>query len=355
MTLQSPDPKPLVSVCMAICNEEKYIANTLKSIQAQTHENIEVLIFDNNSTDQTVAICRDFCQSDGRFNLYQNTFNIGQVYNFNRCLAPASADFIAIRSGNDLVEPRYVEKTLSLLLHDPEMGLAYTRNLQIDPEGALLDSNYPDDSYFETTSSDPVAAGTEVMRCFIHPASYFGLYRKALLDRLQPLRHIFGSDKIFVCEASLYSSIGCVAESLSYERKHQRQSSLRNIFSKDAVYQVPEESLFARFEGTAPFTDMIWGFTDMFSRAAIETREKTQLCHEAHSMFCDHYGRQLANEKQRVLDIFENNKDHLLRDEAHRILNLNRHNFLYRVMRMMFIFPNDEDLKALTGELSALL
>ncbi|RLA43314.1 MAG: hypothetical protein DRR04_07050 [Gammaproteobacteria bacterium] len=355
MTLLSTDTRPLVSVCMAICNEEKYLTDTLKSIQAQTHENFEVLIFDNNSTDQTVSICRDFCQADGRFKLYQNTFNVGQVYNFNRCLAPASADFIAIRSGNDLIEPRYLEKTLSLLLDDPAMGLAYTRSLKIDPDGALLDNDYPDDSYFETTCSDPVAAGTEVMRCFIHPAPYFGLYRKGLLDRLQPLRHIFGSDKIFICEASLYSSIGCVAESLSHERRHQRQASLRGIFSKDAVYQIPQKSIFARFETTAPFTDMIWGFTDMFSRAAIGNREKSQLCHNAHSMFFDHYQRQLASEKQRVLDIFENNRDHLLRDETHRILNLNRHHLLHRVTRMLFIYPSDADLKALAHKLAALL
>ncbi|RKX39794.1 MAG: hypothetical protein DRP64_13775 [Verrucomicrobia bacterium] len=355
MTVKASDNQPLVSVCMAICNEEKYIADTLKSIQAQTHENFEVLIFDNNSTDQTVSICRDFCQSDRRFKLYQNTFNVGQVYNFNRCLTPATADFIAIRSGNDLVEPRYLEKTLTLLLDDPGMGLAYTRCLKIDRDGNLIDKNYSDGSFFETTCADPAAAGTTIMRCFIHPAAYFGLYRKNLLDRLQPLRHSFGGDKIFICEASLYSSIGCVAEPLCYERKHQRQASLRNIFSEDAVYQLPEESVFARYECIAPFTDMIWGFTDMFSRAVIGEREKAQLCNNAYTVFFHHYREKLDAEKQRVLNIFELNKNQLLRDQAHRVLTLNRHNFLHRVRQMLFIFPTDESLKAISQELSELL
>jgi len=355
MTVKANDSQPLIGVCMAICNEEKYIAGTLQSIQAQTHENFEALIFDNNSTEETVAICQDFCQSDRRFKLHQSTYNVGQVYNFTRCTAAASADFIAIRSGNDLIEPRYLEQTLALLLDDPGIGLAYTRCLKIDRDGNLIDNSYPDASFFETTCTDPVAAGTTIMRCFIHPAAYFGLYRKNLLDRLQPLRHSFGGDKIFICEASLYSSIGCVAEPLCYERRHQRQASLRNIFSEDSVYQLPEESVFARYESIAPFTDMIWGFTDMFSRAKIGDREKAQLCNNAYTVFFHHYREKLDAEKLRVLDIFVRNKDQLLQDQAHRVLNLNRHNFLHRVRRMLFIFPNDAQLKALMRELSELL
>lgn len=355
MTVKPTANKPLISVCMAICNEEQYIANTLASIQAQTHENFEVLMFDNNSTDETVSICQEFCTSDRRFSLYQNTFNVGQVYNFNRCLSPASGDFIAIRSGNDLIEPGYLEKTLDLLLNNPDTGLAYTRSLQIDPQGHLIDSHYPDASYFETTCADPVAAGTKVMRCYIHPAAYFGLYRKSLLDRLQPLRHVFGGDKIFICEASLYSAIGCIPDVLCYERKHQRQASLRGIFSEDAVYQLPEESVFARFEGITPFTDMIWGFTEMFSRAAIDGPAKAQLCHNAHSVFFNYYKKKLDNEKRKLLDIFKDNKDRLLQPETHRILNLSRHNLLHRVRRIQFIFPQDLELKALSNALSELL
>jgi glycosyltransferase involved in cell wall biosynthesis len=355
MTVDKIDHQPLISVCMAIRNEEKYIAATLQSIQAQTHENFEVLIFDNNSTDDTVPICQDFCASDRRFKLFQNSFNIGQVYNFNRCMAPASADFIAIRSGNDLVEPEYLEKTLAVLLDDPVTGLAYTRCLKIDSDGNTMDSHYHEDSFFETACDNQVAAGTTAMKCFVHPAPYFGLYRKSLLDRLQPLRHIFGSDKIFICEASLYASIACIKEPLCFERRHRRQATLPDIFSEDAVYQLSATSVFARFEGITPLADMVWGFTDMFSRAQIGEQEKAQLCNNAYTLFFNHYREKLDAERARILDIFERNRDQMTGDASHRIWVLNRHRFLHRVRRMLFIFPNDAELKTLTAKLSELL
>jgi len=340
---------------MAVRNEEKYIADTLRSIQAQTHENFEALIFDNDSNDATAAICLDFCRTDSRFRLYRHRFNVGQVYNFSRCTNAATADYIAIRSGNDLLAPRYLEMTLGMLQRDPEMGLAYSQSCKIDPDGALMSSNYPLASYFETRCADPVAAAEAVMRCFIHPAPYFGLYRKQLLDRLQPLRHVFGGDKMFICEAALYAAIGCVAEPLSHERKHRRQNSLSTIFSEDAVFQVRGGSLFSRFEDLTPFADMIWGFTDMFCRAGIAEKAKGQLCQKAHGIFFEHYREQLDVERRGVLGMFENNRDQLLREKNHRIFNLARHNFLHRVMRMRFIFPRDDELENLTRELSELL
>ena len=63
----------LISVIVAAYNREKYIADTLKSIQAQTFKDFECLIVDDNSTDSTVnIILEQFCKKDKRFKLYVN-------------------------------------------------------------------------------------------------------------------------------------------------------------------------------------------------------------------------------------------------------------------------------------------
>lgn len=355
MTASGTATNPIVSVCVPVRNEQKYIANTLDTIQKQTHENFEVLIFDNCSTDDTVEICRNYCESDGRFKLFQNQFNVGQIYNFNRCLAPAAGEFVAIRSGNDPMQPDYLKKTLALLRDDPGMGLVYSRNLQIDVNGETLEKQYLDASYFETSSDEPVAAAATVMKRFFHPASFFGVYRKSLLDRLQPLRHIFGSDKIFVCEASLYSSIGCVQEVLSFERRHQRQASLEDIFSEDAVYELPQQSIYASYEGITPIADMIWGFAVMISRAAIDNNAKARLCQISHAVLGNHYSDNLKKEKQRVLGIFANNRELFTNEATNRILNLNRHNYLECVKRIQFTFPLDHQLSTVSRAITGLL
>ncbi|MEM6582973.1 MAG: glycosyltransferase family 2 protein [Pseudomonadota bacterium] len=340
---------------MPVRNEENYIADTLRSLQAQTLEQFELLIFDNASSDATVSICRQFCESDSRIKLYESTCNIGQINNFNRCTKPAVADFVGICSGNDLLHPDYLKETFNAIIKDPALGLVYTRTATIDANDKIAERQHASETYFETHCDDPVRAGSSVISRFFHPASFFGLYRRSTLERLQPLRHIFGSDKIMVCEASLYANIACIPVALSSERKHDRQSSLVDIFSEDSTYGVSERSIFAKYESTAPMADMIWGFTDMFSRADILNKHKAALCEAAYSFLKDHYRDELQAEYARALDIFANNKSILLGSSEDRVLMLNRINFLQRVGRLQFVFPGDKELQSISHTISRLV
>ena len=65
----------MVSICLATFNGEKYIYDTLKSIQHQTYKDFEVIIVDDYSTDNTVNIIMEFVFNDNRFKLYINNSN----------------------------------------------------------------------------------------------------------------------------------------------------------------------------------------------------------------------------------------------------------------------------------------
>lgn len=345
----------LISICMPVRNEEAYIADTLRSIQEQTLDQFELLIFDNASIDSTVAICNQFAESDARIKVFKSASNVGQINNFNKCTSPALGEFIAIRSGNDPIYPDYLQQTLNAMREDESLGIVYTRATTIDSESRIAARQHAEETYFETRCENPVRAGKQVISRFFHPASFFGVYRRQLLQRLQPLKHIFGSDKIMVCEAALYAGIGCIDDELCYERKHKRQATLVNIFSEDAAYGLPERSIFAKFESTAPIADMIWGFTDMFSRAAIENKQKAALCDAAYDFLSNHYHDELQAEHARMLEIFDNNKDFLLRSSSDRILMLNRINFLQRLKRVQFVFPHNRELRSIMRAISELI
>ena len=64
------DSRPLISICIPCYNGAEFIARTLQSVLTQSLDNVEIIIGDNKSTDDSVAIVRGF--SDRRIKLFQN-------------------------------------------------------------------------------------------------------------------------------------------------------------------------------------------------------------------------------------------------------------------------------------------
>ncbi|MDZ7835026.1 MAG: glycosyltransferase family A protein [Alkalibacterium sp.] len=58
----------LVSIIMPIYNAEDYLRENLEAIRNQTYKNLEVLLVDDGSTDQSATIAQEFCEKDARFN-----------------------------------------------------------------------------------------------------------------------------------------------------------------------------------------------------------------------------------------------------------------------------------------------
>ena len=345
----SRSKQPLVSFCMPVYNEQKYIADTLECLKKQTYRNIEVLILDNCSTDDTPEICRKFTR-DRRFRLMRNGANIGQVHNFNRCYGMASGDFVALLSGNDLVAPDYTEKLLEPMLREPGVGLSYAKCRFIDEDSNPIRS-LKEDAYFTTDVEDPVNAATVVMARFFFTAAVFGLYRRDLIERLQPFRHTYGSDAIFVCEASLYASIRHSDEELFSARQHGQIKDLVNLHSEDWVRRQPSHSSFQKFERLTPYIDLLWGHLDMIGRAQIGEKDKGKLCQRACVIFRGRFGKYMDVERDQIFDGYARNEKVLTGAASDIRYVLLRLNFLERVKRAVVALPDDERLRDLAKAL----
>jgi len=109
--------KPLVSVIMTVFNEEKNIERALKSLLEQTYKNIEVIIFDDCSTDNTVGIIEAFFSNnkDLKYVLVKKDKNVGTYYNKNEALDIAKGDFITFIDGDDEYLPKKIENELYTL------------------------------------------------------------------------------------------------------------------------------------------------------------------------------------------------------------------------------------------------
>jgi glycosyltransferase involved in cell wall biosynthesis len=112
---------PLVSICIPVYNGESFIYKTLNSAVNQTYKNLEIIIFDNCSTDKTTEIIKTF--KDSRIMYHINNINCGAKNNFNKCIESANGEFILLLMADDLIKPNAIEKQVDALLNNPDVSL----------------------------------------------------------------------------------------------------------------------------------------------------------------------------------------------------------------------------------------
>lgn len=127
---------PLVCICVPTYNVEHTIAETIRSLLAQTYANIVIYIVDNCSTDGTLAIARRF--EDPRITVHANTENVGPMGNFDRCLALATGEYTALFHGDDVYEADIVERQIEFFRQHPTAGGVFTQARLIDETGAEI-------------------------------------------------------------------------------------------------------------------------------------------------------------------------------------------------------------------------
>jgi glycosyltransferase involved in cell wall biosynthesis len=115
---------PLVSICIPVYNAEPYILKTLSSALNQTYKNLEIIIFDNCSTDKTAEIIRTF--KDSRITYYLNDKNYGAFINFQKCVEAGNGEFIKLLNADDLLKPNAIEMQANILIKYPDVSLCIT-------------------------------------------------------------------------------------------------------------------------------------------------------------------------------------------------------------------------------------
>lgn len=118
-----------VSIITALYNHEKYIADAIESVVAQTYNDWELLIWDDGSTDKSREIAEKYAVKDPRVKVFTHSknANLGQENTRNAALDRASGELICLLDSDDL----YYSRKLELLVpcfNQSEVGLAYGRH-----------------------------------------------------------------------------------------------------------------------------------------------------------------------------------------------------------------------------------
>lgn len=105
----------LVSIIMPSYNCTCFVKETIRSVQAQTYKNWELIFVDDCSNDDTISIVENLQLSDKRIRAFQNKRNSGAAVSRNNALLEAKGRWIAFLDSDDLWEPEKLEKQVRFM------------------------------------------------------------------------------------------------------------------------------------------------------------------------------------------------------------------------------------------------
>jgi glycosyltransferase involved in cell wall biosynthesis len=131
--LRSLPAQPLVSILVSNYNYGHFIGDTIKSALDQTYSNLELIICDDGSTDNSVQIIEEYARQDSRLHLIRKD-NGGQASGFNAAFAASRGEIIALLDSDDLFLPRKVERVVADFQVHPDCGLGLQRVIRMSAD-----------------------------------------------------------------------------------------------------------------------------------------------------------------------------------------------------------------------------
>jgi len=115
---------PLVSVLMTAYNREQFIAEAIESVLGSRMPDLELIVVDDQSSDETLAIAQRFAELDDRVRVYQNQKNLGDYPNRNRAAKFARGTYLKYVDSDDRLRPNGLDVMIAAMERYPEAGFA---------------------------------------------------------------------------------------------------------------------------------------------------------------------------------------------------------------------------------------
>lgn len=205
----------LVTIGLPIFNGERTVEQVVRSAMAQDHQNLEIVIADNASTDDTETICRDLAASDDRIVYVRRPENVGLVPNFLDTLAMARGVWFRWIGDGDLIEPTYVSRCLAVAEADERVVLVSTQIAYGLADGTSTSTVY---QRAELASPDPAVRFAEMLRLltsgYAELDPLYSLLRRDPIGRL-PFPRILRGDEVYAARMALAGPWGHIPEVLA--------------------------------------------------------------------------------------------------------------------------------------------
>lgn len=213
---------PLTAICTPVYNGEKYLAETMECVQAQTYPNLIHVIVDNASTDATPAIIDRYRAGRVPLHVTRNPSTISANDNLNRVIStiPADTRYLRVLCADDIILPQATERMVAIMERDPGVGLVAAAEVDKGwrewPPGEIFDGRATVAAYFRD----------ELPTSFAHC-----VFRREFFDRRAPayFEDFNTNDVDFALAVMCEAKIGYVQEPQVSTRVHEATITSREM------------------------------------------------------------------------------------------------------------------------------
>ena len=221
----NPNNKPFVSIVTPVYNTEKYLAECIDSVLAQTYQNWEYIIVDNCSTDKSPLIAESYACKDSRIKIHYNEQFLRIIPNWNhalRLISPQSK-YCKVVHADDWLFPECIERMVQLAEANPSVGIVGSYRLD---EAVVNCDGLP--------YTQKVVSGKEICRRSLLNGDYFFGSPTTLLlqsDLIRKGASFYNEDFIHADNEVCYQILknhdfGFVHQVLSFTRRHNETNTM---------------------------------------------------------------------------------------------------------------------------------
>jgi GT2 family glycosyltransferase len=223
---------PKVSVVVTNYNYSEYIDDCLQSVSRQTYPDLECIVVDDHSSDDSMEKIRHFIENDKShvvFRLIRHESTRGQYAGFRTGIKNADGPFVTFLDADDLLLPDFVSEHVRVHVSCPPVAFTSSNQYQIDSKGQLIGGNHPD---LHTQGAYRSVATVSLRRSFwVWATTSSMMFRRTVLDYV-----LSDADDAFkkcadnyVCHfAALLGGSLLIPSVLGCYRRHQRNTFSNN-------------------------------------------------------------------------------------------------------------------------------
>ena len=217
--------KPLVSIGLPVFNGEDFLESSIDTLLSQSYKNIEVIVCDNASTDNTQVIVERYCSKDARVKYYRHEKNLGAALNYNSTFDMSSGRYFKWAAHDDIIHENYIEQCVIAMEQDKSISLVQPLTGQIDGNGVVTGHLYTS----HETVIPKTTSNIELYRILIQDRGawvrIFGLIRSSILKNTPLIDNYVGSDLTLLGELGLNGNVRDIDSVLFWRREHAETST----------------------------------------------------------------------------------------------------------------------------------
>lgn len=227
---------PLVSVGLPTFNRASSLTKALESVLQQTYPNIQLIISDNASTDETQSICEKFCEDEQRITYIRQNSNVGAANNFAEVLRWSTGEYFMWLGDDDWIDHSYISECVKELIEHSDYSLVagkaqYFVNGNFKYQGNAINLEQEDGgarllSYYSQVSDNGI---------------FYGVMRREHISKI-PMKNIMGGDWLMIAAITFLGKVKIV----------HNTSINREVRENDSYEKLAARFGMSKFEGKYP-------------------------------------------------------------------------------------------------------